>query len=259
METRKEKEIAFHNQRELDRQVLSEEEFQKKYSNKKWYSVTRRSSEYLSEWLSRNCPGRTALDYCCGLGGVSLQMARCGAFVHGIDISAESVQTAQKRLADSGFAQTSAFRVMDAENLEFENDTFDIIVCSGVLHHLDIYRAYPQLARVLKPEGRILCLEALGYNPVIALYRKWTPHLRTDWEADHILTLRDVNLSRTWFGAVNVRYFHLFSILGVAFRGTSFFDRALSILDRLDDVALRIPGIRLLAWQMMFELSKPVK
>ncbi|MCE5282795.1 MAG: class I SAM-dependent methyltransferase [Deltaproteobacteria bacterium] len=259
METRKEKEIAFHNQRERDRQVLDEEAFRKKYSNKKWYSITRRSSEYLSDWLNRNCPGRTALDYCCGLGGVSLQMARCGAFVHGIDISAESVQTAERLLSDCGYGNTSSFRVMDAENLEFESNTFDIIVCSGVLHHLDIKLAYPQLARVLKPEGKILCMEALGYNPVITLYRKWTPHLRTDWEADHILTLREVNLARSCFGAVDVSYFHLFSILGVAFRGTSFFNGALSILDRMDDVILKVPGIRLMAWQMIFELSKPVK
>ncbi len=88
---------------------------------------------------------------------------------------------------------------MDAEQLTFPDQTFDLIVCNGVLHHLDLRYAYPELARVLKPGGRILCLEALGYNPAIQLYRKLTPHLRTAWEAEHILTMRQVKEAGLFF------------------------------------------------------------
>ena len=38
MEARKLEEIEFHNQREMDRHNLSDEEYEKKYSNKKFYS-----------------------------------------------------------------------------------------------------------------------------------------------------------------------------------------------------------------------------
>jgi tRNA/tmRNA/rRNA uracil-C5-methylase (TrmA/RlmC/RlmD family) len=73
---RKQAEAEFHDQRERDRAELTEEEFSRRYSNKKFYSVVRGSTEYLSSWIARHTINRRALDYCCGLGGVSLQIAQ---------------------------------------------------------------------------------------------------------------------------------------------------------------------------------------
>jgi len=254
---RKKQEAEFHNERERDRQTMSEEEWLQKYSNKKWYAITRRSRDFKTDLLRRLAPSAVALDYCCGLGGTSLALAEGGATVHGIDISQESVNTAAKLLRDNGFGETSHFHVMDAEKLDFEDQMFDLIVCSGVLHHLDVNHAFPELARVLKPSGSIVCIEALGYNPIIRLYRRLTPKLRTAWEIDHILTLREVGLARRHFGKVDVRYFHLLSILAVPLRRTRFFGTTLSVLERLDGLLLRIPGIQRLAWQMIFVLREP--
>lgn len=43
-----------------------------------------------------------------------------------------------------------AFRLMDAEALEFPPDTFDLICGTGILHHLDLDAAYGQIARSLR-------------------------------------------------------------------------------------------------------------
>lgn len=257
LDDRKQEEVDFHNQRELHRQSLDRQSFEKKYANKKWYSVTRTSEAYVSDWLRNNCPGKTALDYCCGLGGMSLRIAENGAFVHGIDISDESVTTSAKRLHDAGYGDACNMQVMDAENLTFDDDFFDVIVCSGVLHHLDLERAYPELSRALKPTGKILCIEAVGHNPFIRAYRKLTPHLRTSWEVDHILKMKDLRQAGDYFDGIHVKFFHLFAIGAIPFRKTPLFHPVLSAFDALDRIALRIPGLRTMAWQMVFELSAP--
>jgi len=256
---RKQKEIDFHNQRECDRLHLSHDAFERKYSNKKWYTVVRKSHDHVSEWLAANCLGNAALDYCCGLGGMSIELARHGAHVSAFDISDESARTARHALEEAGFGHRASVYVMDAENLAFADNTFDIIVCSGVLHHLDLERAYRELARVLKPGGKIICMEALGHNPAIALYRRLTPHLRTEWEAKHILKIGDVKLARRYFERSETRFFHLFSIAGVLFRRTPLFRPLLTILEVLDDIFLKVPGVKLMAWQFIFELSGPRK
>jgi ubiquinone/menaquinone biosynthesis C-methylase UbiE len=254
---RKHAEAEFHDKRERDRIELTEEEFSARYSNKKWYSVVRGSSDYLANWISTHARNRRALDYCCGLGGVSLQIAEAGGHVVGFDISGESVETARKALEDAGVGERAEFAVMDGERLGFPDRSFDVVVVSGVLHHLDVNRAYPELARVLKPGGRILCMEALGYNPVINLYRKRTPHLRTAWEAEHILTLREVEKAQKYFRRVEVKYFHLATIVAVAFRRTRIFSPLLRVLEAVDSIILRIPYLQRMAWQMFFELSEP--
>jgi ubiquinone/menaquinone biosynthesis C-methylase UbiE len=257
MDARKQEEADFHNQREVDRQILDARAFDKKYSNKKWYSVERKSNQYSVEWLQKHCPGRVALDYCCGLGGMSLTMAKAGAFVHGIDIASESVETATTLLRNEGYAARSHMQVMDAEQLTFDDQMFDVIVCTGVLHHLDLNRAYPELSRVLKPGGKILCVEAVGHNPIIRWYRKLTPHLRTSWEVDHILKRKDLQNAKKYFDHIDVRFFHLCSILATPFRRTPFFETALSLGEAADSLLLRVPGLKWMAWQMVFELGQP--
>ena len=74
------------------------------------------------------------------------------------------------RRRDALGASNVAFRESSLLNLPFADGEFDFVCCSGVLHHLDLQQAYPQLARVLKPNGRILCLEAIGHNPIIRLH-----------------------------------------------------------------------------------------
>lgn len=258
MEQRKLDEIEFHNRREQDRLAAgSLEEFYEKYPNKSFYAINRGVARARMEWMKENCPGAVALDYCCGLGQASLELAEAGAFVHGIDISDREIETAKRTAAEAGIADRTSFSVMDAEALEFPDDFFDVILCSGVLHHLDLDKAYPQLARVLKPAGQILCIEAQGTNPLINLYRKRTPHLRTSWEAEHILALRQVDQARAYFGEVDITFYHLFTLLAIPFRRTRLFSPLLSVLETIDKLVLRIPGVRRMAWQMIFVLSEP--
>jgi ubiquinone/menaquinone biosynthesis C-methylase UbiE len=253
---RKSEEAEFHNRRESDRLTMSEEEYNKRYSNKRFYAIVRKSVDYQNNWLMQHCKGKTVLDYCCGLGATSLNLAKMGAKVFGIDISAKEVETADKLLKDNGFTDAT-FLVGDAENTPFENGKFDVVVCNGVLHHLDISKAWPELARIIKKDGSVMAMEALGYNPAIQLYRRLTPKLRTAWETEHILKHKDLQLAKKYFNKVEVKYFYLAALCAIPFINTPAFKPILAVTEMVDDLLLKIPGINLMAWQMVFVLSEP--
>ncbi len=259
MEERKVLEQEFHNQRERDQQSLSDEEFLAKYPNKRFYSITKRSKDFFYSILRKELAGKAVLDYCCGLGGSSIKFAKMGAKVWGIDISDESIETAMRNSKEMGLEDNVTFAVMDAENMDFEDNKFDIIVCSGVLHHLDLEHAYPELARVLNADGIVIAQEALGYNPLINAYRRRTPNLRTAWEIDHILKLKDLKQARKYFSVVQVNYFHLADIAALLFYNKKLFQPILKVLGAVDSILLRIPIIQLMAWQMIFTLKNPKK
>jgi len=257
---RKYKEAEFHDRRERLRHS-DVEEYDRITKNKQFYSVNRASRSFMERWLAERCRnGAEALDYCCGLGQTALTMAQYGARVTGIDISAQSIETAQARLASHGLADRARFVVGDAESTGFPDASFDVILCSGVLHHLDVSKAYPELARILKPGGAILCVEALAHNPVFQLYRRLTPDMRTAWEVDHILSRGAINRARAFFDGVALHFFHLADLVAVPLRKSpAIFDLALRALDAVDRVILRVPGLRWWAWQCIFVLTKPKK
>ena len=147
---------------------------------------------------------------------------------------------------------------MDAENTEFEENTFDIIHEYGALHHLALDAAFDELARIVKPDGCVVCTEALRHNPLIHAYRRRTPHLRTRWEAKHILGVPEINSARRCFSEVSLRFFHLFALAAVPFRKRKLFRLLLSGLNRVDSLVLRLPFVRRMAWIAVFVLAKPL-
>ncbi len=68
---------------------------------------------------------------------------------------------------------------MDAHELVFPDDLFDIVVGNGILHHLDLPVCLASIERVLKPKGFALFIEPLAGNPLLKLFRVLTPRART--------------------------------------------------------------------------------
>ena len=256
MESRKQKEREFANGR-TEASQTDESTYERLTYSKRFYSVTRKSLAFLRQWILDRCQEKRVLDYCCGTGEFTCFIAKNSAETVGIDISEVSIDACKKRSIDEKVDKKVCFFVMDAENLEFPDGSFDVIVCAGVLHHLDIQRAYSELARVLKPSGEIICGEPLAYNPIIQLYRKMTPHLRTEWEAEHMLRRSSTELAKKYFGKVETRFFHLATLAAVPFRNLPGFNAILSFLEIIDRVLLKLPILKWLAWQVVFILSQP--
>lgn len=255
MESRKEKEALFHDIKGKDFLTMTEEEYQKKYPSAKFYSVTNASEIYVDKVISK-LKGKKVLDYCCGKGKLSIKMARMGAEVVGIDISEESINAAVLAAKEANMSERCNFIIGDAEKTPFEDESFDAIVFSGVLHHLDLENAFKELARLVKKNGMILGIEALAHNPVFMWYRRKTPELRTEWEINHILTVSNIEMGLKYFDRLTIRYFHLLVLLAVPFEKTCVFKALRALLNGIDAIILSLPGIQRLAWQGIFIYRK---
>jgi len=99
-------------------------------------------------------PGARVLDVATGTGHVALAAARRFCDVTGIDYVPALVETAQRRAAVETL--DIDFQVADAENLPFEDNSFDYVFSAiGVMFTADHQRAADELVRVCRPGGRI--------------------------------------------------------------------------------------------------------
>jgi ubiquinone/menaquinone biosynthesis C-methylase UbiE len=242
-----------------DKYVEGEREYEKHFSNMKFYSIARSSFAYRDALIFDGIRGAVALDYCCGNGEVAIEMAKQGASrVMGIDMSSVAVENARALAKVAGVDPICEFAVMDAEHTEFADGMFDVIHEYGALHHLDLPSAYKELSRILKPDGKLVCTEALRHNPLIHRYRKRTPHLRTQWEVEHILGIPEIESGREYFGALDLRAFHLAALAAVPLRKVFFFESFLSFLNLVDRVLLTFPFLRRMAWVAVAEYRRPI-
>ncbi len=83
-------------------------------------------------------PGRRALELGACLAGAGLDLARSGTDVTAIDISPATVEQARANAAALGLEDRMDLRVMDAEDLDLPDETFDVVCASAVIHHLDL-------------------------------------------------------------------------------------------------------------------------
>ncbi|HEY2558521.1 MAG TPA: methyltransferase domain-containing protein [Caldimonas sp.] len=129
--------------------------------------------------LARVAPraGERVLDVACGTGWLALDLARevgpSGSVV-GVDLSAAMIDAARRRIAAHGIGNAVMER-MDAESLAFPDASFDVVVCAlGLMYMPDPRQALREMARVLRPGGRIAVVvwgerRRCGWSPVLSI------------------------------------------------------------------------------------------
>ena len=172
----------------------------------KYYVVLRSCYSVYTSTVERDCAGKDILEYGCGTGSHSYALARAGATVTGIDISTVAIEEARADARAEGLTGTR-FVDMNAENLTFPDDSFDRICGASILHHLDLDVACAGIARCLRPGGDAVFVEPLGHNPLVNLYRRATPGLRTPDE--HPLRRDDFQTFERHFEQVDIHFFGL--------------------------------------------------
>ena len=114
-----------------------------------------------NELLFENCSGEDVLEIGCGVYYTTVMLAKNKANVFGIDISDKSIELARKNAAEHGITNIN-YSVMDAEHLEYENNKFDRVFGTAILHHLNLEQSLKEICRVLKPNGKAVFMEPLG-------------------------------------------------------------------------------------------------
>ncbi len=111
---------------------------------------------------------RRILDVGCGEGRLVHQMVEAGAVVSGIDPLEPAITRARSAIAGARFF------VGGAENLPFENASFDVVVMVNALHHVPLAlmaRALGEAVRVVAPQGMLIVLEPLATGSMFAAVR----------------------------------------------------------------------------------------
>ena len=111
--------------------------------------------------------GDKVLEIGCGTGYFTREIVKTGALVTAIDISPELLDIAKQEIIESNVH----FMIDNAYELSFGDHTFDSVVGSSVLHHLEPEKAIRELFRVLKPGGSFYFTEPNMMNPQIALQK----------------------------------------------------------------------------------------
>jgi SAM-dependent methyltransferase len=108
--------------------------------------------------------GKRVLEIGLGQGADGEQIARRGANYSGVDLTEEAVKRTSMRfeLRELTFERIEQ---RSAPELPFDDNSFHIVFSHGVLHHIpEIGAAQKEIARVLKPDGRLIAM----------LYAKWS-------------------------------------------------------------------------------------
>ena len=129
--------------------------------------------------------GLKVLEIGCGLGTDGAQFAEVGADYTGVDLTEAAVDLARKRF--ELFNLPGKFQTADAENLDFADESFDLVYSHGVLHHTpETQKAVQEIHRVLRPGGRAVVMlyhrGSYNYRVNISLLRRAGAHL-LKWDA----------------------------------------------------------------------------
>lgn len=101
--------------------------------------------------------GAKLVEVGCGWGCDLIRFAAAGALATGVDLSADAIGLARQYFDYKGVA--GELLVGDAENLAFDDGSFDVAVSLGVLHHTpDTQRGLDEVYRVLRPGGEALIM-----------------------------------------------------------------------------------------------------
>lgn len=113
--------------------------------------------------------GKKVLDFGCGMGEESMYLAKLGAEVTAIDISPVGIEVAERRSRFNKLPIKT--QVTDCLHSGLPAESFDVVHCLGVIHHIGLEKGLIELHRMLKRGGRVVLAEHVSISPLIEALR----------------------------------------------------------------------------------------
>jgi len=146
-------------------------------------------------YLLGDVRGKDVLDLGCGKGENLISLIERGARVTGIDVAPGMVAISQSRIHQVRLCEAGSqalVRVGSAYETGFPDESFDVIFCMGVLHHLDITTAREEMWRILRPSGVIVLKEPIRFSKAYAWLRSFLPAGKDISPYEHPLTREEL-------------------------------------------------------------------
>ncbi|MBI2668872.1 class I SAM-dependent methyltransferase [Candidatus Woesearchaeota archaeon] len=198
-----------------------------------------------------NLKGKKLLEIGCGSGEQAVYFATHGTGVTVIDVSRESLRATERR-AKARRVQL-AVQQMNAEDLKFKDQEFDLVYINSVLMHVDTEKVMKECARVLKKGGRLVIIEPLQYAPFVQLYRLFGSYRKMKPRYATLKMFRD---SKKYFTDFSHREFYLLAalFLPVFSVRSRRLQELYHYLARVDEKIMRFfPLLRKLCWVAVVE------
>jgi len=157
----------------------------------------------------RDVAGKSVLDFGCGEGELSTQIAWLGANVTGVDLSPELVEVARRRVELDGL--TDRVELLSGDILEMDGmeRRFDVVVCCAVLHHVPLESVFPRLLKLVKDGGTILIKEPIAFSPGLQRMRDAVPVEKDVSPEERQLTRDEIDYLASKMSDVRTWYYHL--------------------------------------------------
>jgi len=168
--------------------------------------------------------GGRVLDYGCGPADFGVWMATEGAVVTLLDLSPTAIELGLMRARASGVGERVRGLAADASRLlQLETASFDLVFACAALHHTLKYAgAAEELARVVRPGGRLILCETWGENPALQAARRLralAAREQEDQGEEIVLTRAQLRRLEPWFGEWRIETFHLLAMAKRMLRG----------------------------------------
>jgi ubiquinone/menaquinone biosynthesis C-methylase UbiE len=259
-----EKEREFHDQwaNEIDLSKINVSDY--------FETSTSPENRFIVEHMG-DLNGKYLLDIGCGAGENSVYFALKGARCIATDYSPGMLVVAEKLAAMNNVKIET--NVVDAMNIPYPDNTFDIVYIANTLHHVDTLKCIDEIFRVLKPGGKMCSWDPLRHNPVINVYRRMATDVRTEDEYPlHINIVKhiskkfsDVKHDTFWFSTLWI-FLRFYLIERVHPNKERYWKKIIYEekrlrklylrLERFDKLIKKIPFMKRFAWNIAIVATK---
>ncbi len=225
----------------------------KRRAQNKFYKALYNLYKDFIDSLKSKTRSADVLDYGCGIGNFAEEISLFKPKkIIAVDISEEAIKKAKNKIKKGN--ENIDYRVDNCENLSLDSNSFDVVYGSGILHHLNLKKSLSELNRVLRKGGVIIFVEPLATNPLINIYRKFTPSARSPDE--HPFKSQDIKLINSTFKNVQIKYYGFLTLIFFPLYKSPENSKLFKIISSIDEVILKIKYLKFLAWSVLIKAEK---